>query len=64
MFYKHFNFAVDFKNHSKGLSAGVIVGIVAASCMLVILILVTLWKIGLLGRKDIRDKGKILVQNI
>ncbi|KAK2361247.1 Leucine-rich repeat transmembrane protein kinase [Trifolium repens] len=46
----------NFKNHSKGLSAGVIVGIVAASCMLVILILVTLWKIGLLGRKDIRDK--------
>ncbi|KAK2414813.1 Leucine-rich repeat transmembrane protein kinase [Trifolium repens] len=46
----------NFKNHSKGLSAGVIVGIVAASCMLVILILITLWKIGLLGRKDIRDK--------
>ncbi|CAJ2668732.1 probable LRR receptor-like serine/threonine-protein kinase At1g53440 isoform X1 [Trifolium pratense] len=46
----------NFKNHSKGLSAGVIVGIVAASCILVILILVTLWKMGLLGRKYVREK--------
>ncbi|XP_022634521.1 probable LRR receptor-like serine/threonine-protein kinase At1g53430 isoform X2 [Vigna radiata var. radiata] len=46
----------NFENPSKGLSAGVIVGIVAASCGLVILILVVLWKMGLLCRKDTTDK--------
>jgi len=50
-------FVVDFENPSKGLSGGVIVGIVAASCGLVILILVVLWKMGLLCRKDTTDKG-------
>lgn len=59
MFYKHFNFFVDFKNHSEGLSAGVIIGIVAASCVVVILIVVAIWKMGFLGGKDIRNKGKI-----
>ncbi|RDX64120.1 putative LRR receptor-like serine/threonine-protein kinase, partial [Mucuna pruriens] len=46
----------NFENPSKGLSAGAIVGIVAASCGLVILILVALWKMGFLGRKDTTDK--------
>ncbi|KAE9592865.1 putative protein kinase RLK-Pelle-DLSV family [Lupinus albus] len=40
----------------RGLSAGAIGGIVAASCVFVILILVLLRKMGFLGRKDITDK--------
>ncbi|CAI8606860.1 unnamed protein product [Vicia faba] len=46
----------NFKNHSEGMSAGVIIGIVAASCVLVILIVVALWKMGFLCVKDLRDK--------
>ncbi|XP_012574858.1 probable LRR receptor-like serine/threonine-protein kinase At1g53430 isoform X2 [Cicer arietinum] len=46
----------NFKNHSGGLSAGAIVGIVAASCVLVMLILATLWEMGLFGQKDTADK--------
>ncbi|KAK7342810.1 hypothetical protein VNO80_25766 [Phaseolus coccineus] len=46
----------NFENPSKGLSAGVIAGIVAASCGFVILILVVLWKMGLLCRKDTTDR--------
>ncbi|KAL2326829.1 hypothetical protein Fmac_020256 [Flemingia macrophylla] len=46
----------NFENPSKGLSSGAIVGIVAASCGLVILILVGLWKMGFLCRKDTTDK--------
>ncbi|KAL2333971.1 hypothetical protein Fmac_015184 [Flemingia macrophylla] len=41
---------------SKGLPYGAIVGIVATSCGLVILILVALWKMGFLCRKDTTDK--------
>lgn len=62
-FYKHFYYVVDFQVPSDGLSAGAIVGIVAGSCVLVILILFTLWKTGFLCRKDTTDKGKIEVQN-
>ncbi|KAL9298063.1 hypothetical protein ACSQ67_023959 [Phaseolus vulgaris] len=46
----------NFENPSKGLSAGAIAGIVAASCGFVILILVVLWKMGLLCRKDTTDR--------
>ncbi|XP_027357081.1 probable LRR receptor-like serine/threonine-protein kinase At1g53430 isoform X2 [Abrus precatorius] len=46
----------NFENPSKGLSAGAIVGIVAASCVLVILVLVALWKMGFLGGKNTTDK--------
>ncbi|KHN42594.1 Putative LRR receptor-like serine/threonine-protein kinase [Glycine soja] len=46
----------NFENPSKGLSTGVIVGIVAASCGLVILILVLLWKMGFICKKDTTDK--------
>ncbi|KAK7317851.1 hypothetical protein RJT34_02424 [Clitoria ternatea] len=46
----------NFNNPSKGLSAGVIVGIVAAPCVLVILILIALWKLGYICRKDTTDK--------
>lgn len=62
MLNKHFYFVVDFENPSKGLSAGAIVGIVAASCGLVLLILVALWKMGFLGKKDTPDKGKTQIQ--
>lgn len=61
MFYKHLYFVVDFEIHSKGLSAGAIVGIVAASCVLIIVVLVALRKMGFLGRKDTTDKGKSLI---
>ncbi|XP_061343588.1 probable LRR receptor-like serine/threonine-protein kinase At1g53430 [Gastrolobium bilobum] len=46
----------NFEIPSKGLSVGAIVGIVAASCVLVIVILVALWKMGFLGGEDTRDK--------
>ncbi|KAI4333512.1 hypothetical protein L6164_018306 [Bauhinia variegata] len=46
----------NFKIPSKGLSAGAIVGIVAASCVLVILVLFVLWKMGFLGGKNTTDK--------
>lgn len=59
MFCKHLYFVVDFKVPSNGLSAGAIVGIVAASLLLVILILFALWKMGYLCGKDPTDKGKI-----
>lgn len=64
MFYKHFFFVLDFENPSKGMSTGFIVGIVAASCGLVILILVLLWKMGFICKKDTTDKGsKTEIQN-
>ncbi|XP_019453518.1 PREDICTED: probable LRR receptor-like serine/threonine-protein kinase At1g53430 [Lupinus angustifolius] len=46
----------NFKIKSGGLSAGAIGGIVAASCVFVILILVALRKMGFLGGKDKTDK--------
>ncbi|CAI8600127.1 unnamed protein product [Vicia faba] len=46
----------NFKNHSEGMSTGVIIGIVAASCVLVVLIVFALWKMGFLCVKDLRDK--------
>ncbi|KAK7405350.1 hypothetical protein VNO78_06598 [Psophocarpus tetragonolobus] len=46
----------NFEDSSKGLSAGAIVGIVAASCGVVLLILIALWKMGFLCRKDTTDK--------
>ncbi|KAE9617049.1 putative protein kinase RLK-Pelle-DLSV family [Lupinus albus] len=46
----------NFKIKSGGLSAGAIGGIVAASCVFVVLILVALRKMGFLGGKDITDK--------
>ncbi|KAL6999656.1 hypothetical protein U1Q18_000813 [Sarracenia purpurea var. burkii] len=42
-----------------GLSVGAIVGIVAASCVLFVLILVVLRMKGYLGGKDLEDKGQI-----
>ncbi|XP_010246507.1 PREDICTED: probable LRR receptor-like serine/threonine-protein kinase At1g53440 isoform X2 [Nelumbo nucifera] len=39
-----------------GLSTGAIVGIVAAACVVIILILIFLWTKGYLGRKDPQDK--------
>lgn len=61
MFLKHFHFVVDFKVPSHGLSTGTIVGIVAGACVIVILILFALWKMGFLCRKDETDQGKIEV---
>ena len=61
--HKNFHFVLDFKIPSKGLSAGAIVGIVAGSCVLVILILLVLRKKGFLGGQDPTDKGMISVQN-
>ncbi|XP_061351364.1 probable LRR receptor-like serine/threonine-protein kinase At1g53430 [Gastrolobium bilobum] len=46
----------NFKIPSKGLSTGAIVGIVVASCVLVLLILFSLWKMGFLGGKNSTDK--------
>ncbi|XP_019449220.1 PREDICTED: probable LRR receptor-like serine/threonine-protein kinase At1g53440 isoform X2 [Lupinus angustifolius] len=46
----------NFKIKSGGLSAGAIGGIVAASCVFVVLILVALRKMGFLGGKDTTDK--------
>nr|DAD48175.1 TPA_asm: hypothetical protein HUJ06_018112 [Nelumbo nucifera] len=40
----------------SGPSVGAIVGIVAAACIAVVLILVCLWMKGYLGRKDVEDK--------
>lgn len=45
-----------------GLSVGAIVGIVAACCVAIILILVILWMIGCFGGKDREDKGEIINQ--
>ncbi|XP_043700287.1 probable LRR receptor-like serine/threonine-protein kinase At1g53440 [Telopea speciosissima] len=42
---------------NTGLSVGVIVGIVAASCVLVAIILVILWVKGCFGGKDLDDKA-------
>ncbi|KAK7272597.1 hypothetical protein RJT34_29302 [Clitoria ternatea] len=42
----------NFKVPSHGLSTGAIVGIVAGSCVLVMLILFTLWKLGFICPKD------------
>uniref|UniRef100_A0A2N9IN73 non-specific serine/threonine protein kinase n=1 Tax=Fagus sylvatica TaxID=28930 RepID=A0A2N9IN73_FAGSY len=39
-----------------GLSVGAIVGIVLASCVILLLILVFLWMKGFLGKKDLEDK--------
>ncbi|KAJ4981151.1 hypothetical protein NE237_031988 [Protea cynaroides] len=41
---------------NTGLSVGVVVGIIAGSCVLVSLILVILWVKGCLGGKDLEDK--------
>ncbi|TKY49219.1 LRR receptor serine/threonine-protein kinase [Spatholobus suberectus] len=46
----------NFKVPSNGLSTGAIVGIVAGACVLVILILFVLWKMGFLCGKDETDK--------
>ncbi|KAI9403209.1 hypothetical protein POPTR_001G385400v4 [Populus trichocarpa] len=47
------NFKVD---NGGGLSVGAIIGIVAAPCALVALVLLVLWKKGYLGGKDLEDK--------
>ena len=62
MFCKHFHFVVDFKVYGHGFSTGTIVGIVVGACVIVILILFALWKMGFLCRKDQTDQGKIKVQ--
>ena len=49
---------VDFDG-GGGLSVGAIVGIVLASCVILLLILVFLWMKGFLGKKDLGDKGTI-----
>ena len=49
---------VDFEV-GRGLSVGAIVGIVLASCVILVLILVFLRMKGYLGKKDLKDKGKI-----
>lgn len=46
------SFVVDFKVNTGGLSAGAIVGIVAASCVFVFLVLFALRMKGYLGGKD------------
>ncbi|KAK7324509.1 hypothetical protein VNO77_28114 [Canavalia gladiata] len=46
----------NFKVPSHGLSTGAIVGIVVGSCVLVMLILLALWKMGFLCGKDPTDK--------
>ncbi|KAH9779287.1 putative LRR receptor-like serine/threonine-protein kinase [Citrus sinensis] len=47
------NFEVDT---GGGLSAGAIVGIVAGSCAVVIILLFILWRLGYLGGKNVEDK--------
>lgn len=49
---------IDF-DVGGGLSVGAIVGIVLASCVILVLILVFLRMNGYLGKKDLEDKGKI-----
>ena len=49
---------VDF-DVGGGLSVGAIVGIVLASCVILVLILVFLRMKGYLGKKVLEDKGKI-----
>ena len=49
---------VDF-DVGGGLSVGAIVGIVLASCVTLLLILLFLWMKGFLGKKDLEDKGTI-----
>lgn len=49
---------IDF-DVGGGLSVGAIVGIVLASCVILVLILVFLRMKGYLGKKDLEDKGKI-----
>ncbi|KAK0600474.1 hypothetical protein LWI29_015358 [Acer saccharum] len=46
----------NFKVDTVGLSAGAIVGIVVASCAVVILLLVVLWMKGCFGGKDLENK--------
>ncbi|XP_054811745.1 probable LRR receptor-like serine/threonine-protein kinase At1g53430 [Prosopis cineraria] len=46
----------NFQIPSEGLSAGAIAGIVAGSCVILILILIVLRKMGFLGGKDPKDK--------
>lgn len=47
---------LDYDPHT-GLSVGAIVGIVVASCVFLLLILVVLRMQGYLGGKDLEDKG-------
>ncbi|RDX92923.1 putative LRR receptor-like serine/threonine-protein kinase, partial [Mucuna pruriens] len=51
----------NFKVPSHGLSAGAIVGIVVGACVLVILILFALWKMGFLCGKDENETDKELL---
>ncbi|RZC74182.1 hypothetical protein C5167_049664 [Papaver somniferum] len=46
----------NFDPNTGRVSVGVIAGIVAASCVLILLILAILWKKGCLGKKDLEDK--------
>ncbi|KAI3927581.1 hypothetical protein MKX01_026514 [Papaver californicum] len=46
----------NFDPNMGHVSVGVISGIVAASCVLILLILAILWKKGCLGKKDLEDK--------
>lgn len=43
----------------EGLGVGAIIGIVIGSCVVVVLILLALWMMGYLGKKDIEDPGEI-----
>lgn len=51
-------FLVVFTVDTGGLSTGTIAGIVVGSISGVALILLTLWRKGFLGGKDIEDKGE------
>ncbi|KAI3836460.1 hypothetical protein MKW98_008221, partial [Papaver atlanticum] len=46
----------NFDPNTGHISVGVIAGILAASCVLILLILGILWKKGCLGKKDLEDK--------
>ncbi|KAK0598968.1 hypothetical protein LWI29_001149 [Acer saccharum] len=47
----------NFEVHTRGLSAGAIVGIIVASCAAVVLLFVLLWMKGCFGEKDLENKG-------
>ena len=58
-----FYLLVDFEvDNGGGLSVGAIIGIVAASCVVIILILIVLRLNGYLGGKDLEDNGKTISQ--
>lgn len=55
-----FSLPIDFNvDDGGGLSVGAIIGIVASSCLVIVLILIVLRLKGYLGGKDLEDKGNI-----